>query len=119
MTHKLLILAGDGIGPEIMTATESIIAALSERYGLAMEIEHALMGGAAIDDCGVPLPDSTLSMAQAADAVLLGAVGGPKWEKIERQHRPERGLLALRSKLDLFLAQRSWSWLIFNLFTTK
>jgi 3-isopropylmalate dehydrogenase len=102
MAHKILILPGDGIGPEIMTATESVIDALVERFGLEVELEHALMGGAAIEDCGQPLPDSTLQLARSADAILLGAVGGPKWEKIERSKRPERGLLALRSELDLF-----------------
>ena len=102
MTHKLLILAGDGIGPEIMRATAMVITALAERFGLDLEIEHGLMGGAAIDDCGEPLPDSTLELARAADAILLGAVGGPQWEQIERRRRPERGLLAMRSKLDLF-----------------
>jgi len=102
MAHKILILPGDGIGPEIMTATESVIDALVERFGLEVELEHALMGGAAIEDCGQPLPDATLQLARSADAILLGAVGGPKWEKIERSKRPERGLLALRSELDLF-----------------
>ena len=102
MTHKLLVLAGDGIGPEIMGATEMVVAALGERFGLDIEIEHALMGGAAIDDCGEPLPDSTLELARAADAILLGAVGGPRWDQIERRRRPERGLLAMRSKLDLY-----------------
>ncbi len=102
MTHKILILAGDGIGPEIMGATETLIAALSEQFGLEVEVQHALMGGAAIDDCGKPLPNSTLQLARDADAILFGAVGGPKWDKIERARRPERGLLALRSELDLF-----------------
>ena len=102
MTHKILILAGDGIGPEIMGATETVIAALGERFGLAVDIEHALMGGIAIDDCGEPLPQATLGLARDADAIMLGAVGGPKWDKIKRSLRPERGLLALRSELDLF-----------------
>ena len=102
MTHKILVLAGDGIGPEIMTATIKVVTALSQRFGLQVELEHALMGGAAIDDCGEPLPESTFDLASSADAILLGAVGGPKWEKIERSLRPERGLLALRSRLDLF-----------------
>ena len=102
MTHKILVLAGDGIGPEIMGATELVIDALVEQFGLDMTLEHALMGGAAIDDCGEPLPATTLDLARRADAILLGAVGGPKWEKIERARRPERGLLALRSELELF-----------------
>lgn len=102
MSKKILILPGDGIGPEIMAATTAVITALRDRFGLAVEIEHALMGGAAIDDCGRPLPETSLQLARAADAILLGAVGGPKWEKIERSLRPERGLLALRAELDLF-----------------
>ena len=102
MTHKVLILPGDGIGPEIMRAAESVIAVLIDRFGLELELERGLTGGAAIDDCGTPLPDSTLSMARSADAILLGAVGGPKWERIERALRPERGLLRLRSELHLF-----------------
>lgn len=102
MTKKILILAGDGIGPEIMGATELVIDALQQDFGLNVEREHALMGGCAVDDCGKSLPDSTLSLARSADAILLGAVGGPKWEQIERAQRPERGLLALRSELALF-----------------
>jgi len=102
MTKKILILPGDGIGTEIMAAAEQVIAALTDRFGLDVETEHALMGGCAVDDSGKPLPDSTLALARDADAILLGAVGGPKWEKIERPLRPERGLLALRAELDLF-----------------
>ena len=102
MTHKVLVLPGDGIGPEIMRAAELVISALTERFGLSMELEHGLMGGVAIDDSGTPLPDSILDMARHADAILLGAVGGPKWERIERALRPERGLLRLRSELRLF-----------------
>ncbi len=102
MAHKLLLLKGDGIGPEIVDATLTVLNALRERYGLALEIEEALMGGCAVDAHGEPLPDSTLALARAADAILLGAVGGPKWDRIERDKRPERGLLKLRAALDLF-----------------
>ncbi|MGE0859428.1 MAG: 3-isopropylmalate dehydrogenase [Gammaproteobacteria bacterium] len=102
MTHKILLLQGDGIGPEIVGATEAVLKALVERFGFDCELEHALMGGCAIDAHGTALPDSTLALARAADAVLLGAVGGPKWDKVERDIRPERGLLKLRSELDLF-----------------
>lgn len=102
MSHKILILPGDGIGPEILAATETVISALSERFGLQVELEHALMGGIAFDQFGDPLPEATLDLAKRADAVLLGAVGGEKWDKIERALRPERGLLRLRAALDLF-----------------
>lgn len=102
MSHKILVLAGDGIGPEIMAGAETVLSALTERFGLDVELEHGLMGGAAIDACGEPLPAATLQLARDADAILLGAVGGPKWDQIERRHRPERGLLALRSELELF-----------------
>ncbi len=102
MTHKILLLAGDGIGPEIVGATERLLQALASRFGLALELEHALMGGCAIDAHGTALPEETLNLARAADAIMLGAVGGPKWDKVERSIRPERGLLRLRSELDLF-----------------
>ncbi|MGR8918827.1 MAG: 3-isopropylmalate dehydrogenase [Gammaproteobacteria bacterium] len=102
MTHKILMLPGDGIGPEIVAATEQVLGALADRAGLSFEIEHALLGGAAIDAEGDSLPESTLALAHAADAILMGAVGGPKWDKVERAIRPERGLLRLRAALDLF-----------------
>ena len=102
MTHKILLIAGDGIGPEIVAAAELVLGALKTRFGFDCDIEHALMGGCAIDAHGTALPDSTLALARDADAILLGAVGGPKWDKVERAIRPERGLLRLRSELDLF-----------------
>ena len=102
MAHKILLIKGDGIGPEIVDAATAVLLALRERHGLAFELEEALMGGAAVDVHGDPLPESTLQAARAADAVLLGAVGGPKWDKIERDKRPERGLLRIRSGLGLF-----------------
>ena len=102
MAHKILLLMGDGIGPEIVGAAELLLGALVERFGLSCEIEHALMGGCAIEAHGDSLPDATLKLAHAADAILLGAVGGPQWDKAERSIRPERGLLRLRSELDLF-----------------
>ena len=102
VTHKILMLAGDGIGPEIIGAAENLLHVLVKRFGLSCEIEHALMGGCAIDALGNSLPEETLSRARAADAILLGAVGGPQWDKVERSIRPERGLLRLRSELDLF-----------------
>ena len=102
MPSEILILPGDGIGPEIVAEAEKVLNALNEYHGLDVHLKHALVGGAAIDAVGKPLPDATLETARAADAVLLGAVGGPKWDKIERSIRPERGLLALRAGLGLF-----------------
>ncbi len=102
MPSEILILPGDGIGPEIVAEAEKVLNVLNEHHGLDVNLKHALVGGAAIDAVGRPLPDATLETARAADAVLLGAVGGPKWDKIERSIRPERGLLALRAGLGLF-----------------
>ena len=103
MSHKVLILAGDGIGPDIMREAEKVLAALVAEYGLDITVEHALVGGAAYDDCGTPLPGQTLQLALASDAVLFGAVGGPKWDGLARDLRPERGaLLPLRAELALF-----------------
>ena len=102
MTRKILILPGDGIGPEIMQHAVRVLEAARDRYGFEVELEHALVGGAAIDAEGTPLPATTLELARAADAVLLGAVGGPKWDALPTAQRPERGLLGLRSNLELF-----------------
>ncbi len=100
--YKIAILAGDGIGPEIVAEAEKVLAVLGSEYGLDAEIEHAPVGGAAYDAHGHPLPAATLELVRAADAILLGAVGGPRWEKLERSLRPEQGLLGLRSELGLF-----------------
>lgn len=102
MSKHILILAGDGIGPEIMAAAEQVLAVVNQKFALDLTWSHGLLGGCAIDAHGVPLPDETLAAARAADAVLLGAVGGPKWDQIERSIRPERGLLKIRSALNLF-----------------
>ncbi len=102
MSKKILMLPGDGIGPEIVTEAEKVLRAVIGRMNLDLELEHALVGGAAIDATGVPLPEETLAKAKAADAILLGAVGGPKWDKLDMAIRPEKGLLGLRSNLQLF-----------------
>jgi len=103
MGRKLIaILPGDGIGPEIMAEAVCVLERVVATSDLAVDLEFGLVGGAAIDVAGVPLPETTLALVQRADAVLLGAVGGPKWDTIERAIRPERGLLALRAKLGLF-----------------
>ncbi len=101
MSHKILVLAGDGIGPEIVAEAMKVLAVLRAE-GVDIEIEQALVGGAAYDATGTPLPEETLRLARAADAVLLGAVGGPKWESLKIALRPEKGLLGLRSELGLF-----------------
>lgn len=100
--NKLIILPGDGIGPEIVAEAEKVLEELRTGFGLALEIEHAPVGGAGYEAHGHPLPQSTLALARAADAMLLGAVGGPKWDRLERSLRPEQGLLGLRAELQLF-----------------
>ncbi|KTC38800.1 3-isopropylmalate dehydrogenase [Pseudomonas putida] len=102
MSKQILILPGDGIGPEIMAEAVKVLELANDKFQLGFELAHDVIGGAAIDKHGVPLADETLERARAADAVLLGAVGGPKWDKIERDIRPERGLLKIRSQLGLF-----------------
>lgn len=99
---KILVLAGDGIGPEIMQAATKVLATIQQKFALDIELTQGLLGGAAIDAHGVPLPEQTLIAAKQADAILLGAVGGPQWDTIERSIRPERGLLQIRSALNLF-----------------
>lgn len=102
MTAKIAILPGDGIGPEIVAEAEKVLAVLQADFSFAAEIEHAPVGGAAFEAHGHPLPESSLAVARAADAILLGAVGGPQWEGLERALRPEQGLLGLRAELELF-----------------
>ncbi len=98
MTKKICILPGDGIGPEIMAEAVRVLKALD----LGFEMEEAHLGGCAVDATGNPYPEATQKLAQAADAVLLGAVGGPKWDTLPREQRPERGLLGIRKQLGLF-----------------
>ncbi|MGB5427223.1 MAG: 3-isopropylmalate dehydrogenase [Gammaproteobacteria bacterium] len=102
MTHKIAILPGDGIGPEIVAEASRVLEVLQSDHGLSIETEQADIGGSAYDAHGQPLPASTLDVAREADAILLGAVGGPQWETLERALRPEKGLLGLRSELALF-----------------
>ncbi len=103
MTRKILMLAGDGIGPEIMQQAEKVLLKVASQQQLDLELQHALVGGSAYDEYATPLPEETLTLAKAADAILLGAVGGPKWDNLEdRSKRPEQGLLGLRSELELF-----------------
>ncbi|WP_188747035.1 3-isopropylmalate dehydrogenase [Marinobacterium zhoushanense] len=103
MSKNVLLLPGDGIGPEIVAETRKVLEVVSEKFSLGLELSEALVGGSAIDAYGKPLPEETLSAAKAADAILLGAVGGPKWDtNPDFQIRPEKGLLGLRTELELF-----------------
>jgi 3-isopropylmalate dehydrogenase len=101
MTKKIVVLPGDGIGPEIVAEAVKILEAFREE-GLDITLEYGLIGGAAYDETGTPLPDETLQMSKQADAILLGAVGGYKWESLDISVRPEKGLLGIRSELNLF-----------------
>ena len=98
MTHRVLVIPGDGIGAEIMPHVVRVLEAL----GLSFSFDYADLGGGAIDKHGMPLPPETLAAARTADAVLLGAVGGPQWDDLPMDQRPEKGLLGMRSGLDLF-----------------
>ncbi|MDX1340977.1 MAG: 3-isopropylmalate dehydrogenase [Reinekea sp.] len=102
MSRNVLILPGDGIGPEIVGQAERVLDKVNADFGLGIEKQHALVGGSAIDQYGVPLPEDTLALAKSCDALLLGAVGGPKWDALDMAIRPEKGLLGLRSNLNLF-----------------
>lgn len=99
---NLLVLAGDGIGAEVMAEVWRLIDWLDRRRGISFAVSEGLVGGVSIDAHGVPITDATMAQALAADAVLLGAVGGPKWETLPFEVRPERGLLRLRKDLELF-----------------
>ena len=99
---KLLVLPGDGIGPEVMDEVERVVDWLDAKRRVTFSVERGLVGGSAYDADGTPLTDATMDKAQGADAVLLGAVGGPKWETLPFEHRPERGLLRLRKEMALF-----------------
>ena len=102
MSHTILLLPGDGIGPEIVTEAEKLLLAVGEKFSLDFSFTRGLLGGCAIDATGVPLPDETVALARAADAVLLGAVGGEKWDRGPAHLRPERGLLGIRKALGLY-----------------
>ena len=99
---RVVLLPGDGIGPEVVAEARSVLDAAAARFGLALSYDEHLIGGCAIDATGQPLPEATLAACQEADAVLLGAVGGPRWDDPQAPVRPEQGLLGLRKGLDLF-----------------
>ncbi len=100
--QKITLLPGDGIGPEIISVAVQVLKAIASKYNLELTFTEALIGGAAIDETGEPLPAATLEACRQSDAVLLAAIGGYKWDNLPRQQRPETGLLALRSGLGLF-----------------
>ena len=102
MHKKVLLLPGDGIGQEVVAAATQVMQAAAQQSGCNLEISEALVGGAAIDATGEPLPSATLAAAEQVDAVLLGGVGGPKWDDLPTTLRPEKGLLGLRQGLGLF-----------------
>ncbi len=102
MSKKIAVLAGDGIGPEIMAEAIKVVNVLNGQMSLGLEFENGLIGGAAYDVHGSPFPQQTIDLVKSADAILLGAVGGKKWEVLDISVRPEKGLLGLRSTLNLF-----------------
>jgi 3-isopropylmalate dehydrogenase len=102
MSAHVVVLAGDGVGPEVTAQAVRVLERVSVKHGLGLEFENALIGGAAYDAVGSPLPDATVAACKASTGILLGAVGGPKWADIPVQHRPEQGLLAIRKALGLF-----------------
>lgn len=96
------VLPGDGIGPEVIQEGIKIFSAVADKFGISYDLQEGIVGGAAIDKFGIPLPESSLDLAKNADAIILGAVGGPKWENLEYKIRPERALLGLRENLELY-----------------
>jgi len=99
---SICVLGGDGIGPEVIAQGVRVLGAVSGKFGHTFDITQALIGGAALDACGTALPADTLAIAKASDAILLGAVGGPKWDNPDATERPEMGLLGLRKVLELY-----------------
>ena len=100
--YKITVLKGDGIGPEIVNECIKVLDKAGEKFGFAFDYDYELLGGCAIDEAGVPYPEKTAKACKASDAVLLGAVGGPKWDSQPGNNRPEKGLLAIREDLGLF-----------------
>ena len=102
MEFNICTLPGDGIGPEIVEQAVLVLDKVAEKFGHTFNYNEAQIGGAAIDAEGTPLPQATIDACKASDAVLMGAIGGPKWDNIEKSIRPERGLLGIRKELGLF-----------------
>jgi 3-isopropylmalate dehydrogenase len=101
-THRIAVLPGDGIGADVTAEAVRVLGVVAKQGGLGLELEEGQIGGAAIDAQGGPLPDATLRICREADAILFGAVGGPKWDHLRPEQRPERGILRIRKELDLF-----------------
>ena len=101
-SKHILFLPGDGIGPEISNEANKVLLYVSEKYDFDVEVTDRLIGGIAIDVEGSPISDSTIEIAKDSDAIFLGGVGGPKWDSLEPAKKPEKGLLKIRSELDLF-----------------
>tara|TARA_A100001011_G_C14300319_1_gene840454 strand:+ start:1567 stop:2634 length:1068 start_codon:yes stop_codon:yes gene_type:complete len=101
-SKQILFLPGDGIGPEVSDEAEKVLLYVAQKYDFDIEVTKRLIGGIAIDEEGSPISDSTIEVAKESDSVFLGGVGGPKWDSLEPAKKPEKGLLKIRSELDLF-----------------
>ncbi|NJP39913.1 3-isopropylmalate dehydrogenase [Oscillospiraceae bacterium HV4-5-C5C] len=101
-TQHIVLLPGDGIGPEVINSARQVLQACAQKYNVTLTFTEAAIGGAAYDRCGHPLPQATVDQCCAADAVLMGAVGGPAWDKLERQLRPESALLGIRQAMGVY-----------------
>ncbi|WP_110927116.1 3-isopropylmalate dehydrogenase [Bacillus massiliglaciei] len=110
MKKSIAVLPGDGIGKEVTKGAIEILEAVGQRFGHEFEFQYGEIGGSAIDNTGTPLPDKTVQVCKNSDAVLLGAVGGPKWDSVPAHSRPERGLLKIRKELDLYANLRPISF---------
>lgn len=102
MDVKICLLPGDGIGPEILSQAEKVLSVVQRKFGHSVHLQECLIGGVAIDKTGLPLPEETIEICKQSDAVLLGAVGGAKWDNLDPSIRPEKGLLSIRKELELF-----------------
>ena len=102
MNYKIAILKGDGIGPEIVDEAINVLDKVGEKFGHKFEYVQGYLGGESIDKYDIPLSDETIQVCSESDAILLGAIGGPKWDNIDPQKRPERGLLAIRKELGVY-----------------
>lgn len=101
-SYRITLLPGDGIGPEVVAVAKDVLSVAGSKEGVELRFQEMLMAGAALDAAGVPLPDETLAAARASDAILLGAIGGYKWDNNEKHLKPETGLLNIRAGLGVF-----------------